>query len=129
MFCSIARRRMFASSSAEATRTRILPEGPVASQTALHRWRIRYATSLCRISTQAHIVGHHSHRVHLRNYQRSRLPTIKLQTRAIVRIMKLVRIIRITVLSAIPFAIAGRWFSLWILFGHIIKYIVSNFQK
>lgn len=108
LFRSIARRRMSASSLAEATRTRTLPEDPVASQIAPRRWRIRYVTSLCRISTQARDVGRHSHLAHPRNYRRNPLPITKLLTRAIVRIMRLVRIIRITVLSVTPFAIAGK---------------------
>lgn len=99
---------MFASSSAEATRTRTLPEDLIASQIAPRRWRIRYVTSLCQISTQARVVGRHSHHARPQNYQRNRLPITKLRTRAIVRIMKLVRIIRIAVLSVTPFAIVGR---------------------
>lgn len=125
LFCSIARHRIFASNSAEAIRTRTPPEDLVASQTALRRWRIRYATSLCRISTQARVVGRHSHRAHLRNYRQSHLLIIKLRTRAIVRIMKLVRIIRITVLSVIPFVIAGKWFNLWILVANTL-YLISQ---
>lgn len=99
---------MFVSNSAEAIRTRTLLEDLVASQIAPRRWKIRYATSLCRISTQARVVGRHFHRAHLRNYRRNRLPITKLRTRAIVRIMKLVQIIRIAVLSVMPFAIAGK---------------------
>lgn len=125
LFCSIVRRRMSASNSAEAIRTRTLPEDLVASQIALRRWRIRYATSLCRIYTQARVVGRHSHRAHLPNYRRSRLPIIKLWTRAIVRIMKLVQIIRITVLSVMPFAIAGKWFALWIFLANTL-YLISQ---
>ena len=98
---------MFVSSSAEATRTRTLPEDPVESQITPRRWRIRYVTSLCRISTRARVAGHHSHRAHPRNYRRSHLLITRL-IQAIVRIMKLVRIIQIVVLNVTLFAIAGR---------------------
>lgn len=99
---------MFASSSAEVTRTRTLRVDPVGSQTARRRWKTRYATSRCRIYTRVRVAEHRSHRAHLRNYPRSRLPTIRLQTQAIARTMKLVQIIRTTVLNAMPFVIAGK---------------------
>jgi len=106
---SIARHnKTFASSSAEATRTRTLPVDPVGSRTAPSRWKTRYATSRCRISTRARVAGRRSRRAHPQNYPRSRLPIIKLRIRAIARIMKLVQIIRITVLSVTPFVIAGK---------------------
>lgn len=112
LFRSIARRKTFASSSAEATRTRTLPVDPVGSRTALRRWKIRYATSRCRISTRARVAGRHSRRARPRNYLRSHLPIIKLRTRLIARTMKLVRTIRTTVLSVTLFVIAGKWFNL-----------------
>lgn len=102
----IARRKTYASSSAEATRTRTLPVGPVGSRTAPRRWKTRYATSRCRISTRARAAGRRSRRARPRKYPRSRLPIIKLRTRAIARNMKLVQIIRTTALSVTPFAIA-----------------------
>lgn len=104
---SIARLKTFASSSAEATRTRILLVGPVGSRTTLRRWKIRYATSRCRISTRARVAGRHSRRVHPRNCLRNHLIT-KLRAQAIARTMKLVRTIRTTVLSVTPFVIAGK---------------------
>ena len=107
-FRSIARRKMFASSLAEATRTRTLRVDPVGSQTVRRRWKIRYATSRCRIYTRVRVAEHRSHRAHLRNYPRSRLPIIRLQTQAIARTMKLVQIIRTIVLNVMPFVIAGK---------------------
>lgn len=108
LFRSIARRKTFASSSAEATRTRILPVDLVGSRTAPSRWKTRYATSRCRISTRARAAERPSRRARQRNYPRSRLFIIKPRTRAIVRTMKLVRTIRTTVLNVTPFVIAGK---------------------
>jgi len=111
-FRSIARHKMFVSSLAEATRIRTLRVDPVGSQTTRRRWKIRYATSRCRIYTRVRVAEHHSHRAHPRNYPRSHLPIIRLQTQAIARTMKLVQITRITVLNVMPFVIAGKWILL-----------------
>lgn len=103
---SIVHRRMFASSSAEATRTRIHLGDPVENQIAPSRWKTRYAISPCPIYIRARVAGHHSRRARPPNYPQSSLVITKLRT--IARTAKLVQIIRITVLSVMPFVIAGK---------------------